>query len=432
MTISEVNSSWGSATQNQHSHTNSQVSLNQRENIHKKLDLFYCENLSNHGEDEVNLPHTYRPEIEIEVDESNTPQRENMKSFRMASEMLIRKSSNASNANTGYDNSIRTSPFNRDTITYDHMTMSSALKSGKNTNSDFKQPDNDYTNEDDLYNLSNENSKENGMHEVVEIRTHEDAEADSSIEVQSDLSQDQSHTQSPSPVPQHPNLKSHPETAKSIEIAPTHPEIVVNTLPQNPTHKKQSSSIFSSNTQDLHKLLYSHKRDNSNGIYSTQKYTETIMSNHESNSNGQSSMRASKNDNLLGSVYLQNHWNMYAQNEANSPTSMVQSDQFQNENKYYIDQPDGGNYPDVDQNQPSLEQIDRNYMRNSKEENLAGDISDDAGMNFDEYYRTCTQSDGVINVDHKLAISEEQRNNLMQRIMILKMQQNSQNSQDSI
>jgi len=52
-------------------------------------------------------------------------------------------------------------------------------------------------------------------------------------------------------------------------------------------------------------------------------------------------------------------------------------------------------------------------------------------MNFEEYYKCATETaEPPTNTEHKLAISDEQRENLMKRIMLLKMKQTQSDQHD--
>lgn len=102
-------------------------------------------------------------------------QQQNLKSFNYANNLLIRKASDSSNTGR-YDQSIRTSPFNKDTATVENNTNSSYLRSTKNVNS----KDDDW-NEDELYNLSHEVSKDANLHEIVEVQAHIDKSSEINI-----------------------------------------------------------------------------------------------------------------------------------------------------------------------------------------------------------------------------------------------------------
>jgi hypothetical protein len=135
------------------------------------------------------------------------------------------------------DNSIQTSPFNRNSV--DLQTNSSAVQSTKNANKDeLRKGDIDYWNEDDLYNLSQENSNENEIHEIVQLNN--DDSNDNFINEEVDME-------------------------KYIQC-------------QLPQHSKGASSLYSQNTHDLNKLLYAHRREASNGVSSSNKCSEMLQS----------------------------------------------------------------------------------------------------------------------------------------------------------
>lgn len=113
--------------------------------------------------------------------------------------------------------------------------------------------------------------------------------------------------------------------------------------------------------------------------------------------------------------YLKNHWNMYSL-DTQSP---IVSDRPQ----YYIG-------PATSDHRQSLGDQRQSDIMDSKENTVEQSDDETEGMNFEEYYKSATGSDHGHQLDHKLAISNEQRENLMKRIMILKMQQTNQSQQN--
>lgn len=204
-------------------------------------------------------------------------QEENLRNFNYASSLMIRKVSNGSNFAIQHDQSIRTSPFNNKTYTIENNTNSSCKKSNINIDENRQIENIEQWNEEDLYNLSREDSKEAYLNEIVEIESqnqssnyndpieivHQDSNFDFDTE-QAEVNYDKENSDRQNLIYSNDNQNSPMQ------------QYIVTTQPH---HKKASSSIYSANTQDLHRLLYGHKRELSNGIYSTNKYSETIMSN---------------------------------------------------------------------------------------------------------------------------------------------------------
>lgn len=128
------------------------------------------------------------------------------------------------------------------------------------------------------------------------------------------------------------------------------------------------------------------------------------MSNQASYEGQFKSMRISEDH--VPTNYMQGQWDMYAQ-EQPAEIEQVQYANLQSEGE--------GNTS-----------LDFQYT-NSKTETEEDQYD---GMNFEEYCKNATSPAEVSqNNDSKLAISDEQRENLMKRIMLLKMQQNNSQSQ---
>lgn len=286
----------------------------------------------------------------------------------------LRKVSIGSYKNASGEYSISTSPFNKDTYT----TSSKRHSTNQQYQSEIRQEDIENWNEEDLYNLSQENSKETNPQEIIEVETPTD-------EVY--------HNQFGATVTQETDMNKY---------------IVDN----QPHHNKGVSSIYSQNTNDLNKLLYSHKRDASNGMTSSYKYSELFMSNQASFNDQFKSMRVSED--MPATNYVQNQWNMYGREKEDVMMS--------NEQVHYI-----GPTTLTEEMNGSLEY----QLTNSKGEETEEDQYD--GMNFEEYYKSATKTgENHVQIDNKLSISDEQRENLMKRIMLLKMQQNhSQSDEDN-
>jgi len=120
------------------------------------------------------------------------------------------------------DHSVETSPFNRNSI--EMQTNSSAITSTKNARD--RQVHDEGWNEEELYDLSCEDSENANVHQIDELSQESIIEEEFKSEVNMD---------------------------KYI-------------VDNNPTqHTRGSNSLCSQNTTDLNKLLFAHKREVSNG-----------------------------------------------------------------------------------------------------------------------------------------------------------------------
>jgi hypothetical protein len=297
----------------------------------------------------------------------------------------LRKLNIGVNRNRG-DSTIGTSPFNKDPL--DTLTTSSPSKSYPHQYSnDIVQEDIDNWNEEELYNLSNENSKASYPHEIGELETP--------MEMPHEIEE----------------LENFGEHYQSIDMN----KYIVS---QVPYHHKATSSIYTQNTNDLNKLLYTHKRGLSNGLSngmsngmsygvtsSYNKGSEMFKSNQASVMEQFKSLRVSDD---VPTNYLEGQWNLYGQEN----------------------QPDRVNYmgsptPEIDENRQSSVDFRLTNSKTTTEEDLY------EGMNFEEYCKNATcPAEQSFQKDKKLAISMEQRENLMKRITILKMQQTHSQSQE--
>lgn len=243
---------------------------------------------------------------------------------------------------------------------------------GNQLKNESRQEDIENWNEEELYDLSNENSRESQLHEIAEIETpheiHEISELDT--------------------------FGCNQDMNKYI-------------MSNQPHHTRGASSIYSQNTHDLNKLLYSHKREPS-GRTSSYKYSEI----YQSYQSQFKSMRTSDDQNTQQT--LQVHWNRYNQERNSDVTSngQVQYTSPRSTNK----------------DERVTTSVDF-HLTSSKNELTDEDQYD--GMNFIEYCKSATESgDRSMPADHTLAISDEQRENLLKRIMLLKMQKNHSQSDE--
>jgi hypothetical protein len=286
------------------------------------------------------------------------PQRKNLS---------IRNGSISSVNNVHGELSLRTSPFNKDP--FDSNTNTSYMRSTKHFQNEPKQAETETWNDEELYNLSQENSKMSSLHEIIELENIEpiarNAPGEDSQEV--DMNRYREH--------------------------------------QKPSHKKGASSIYSQNTNDLNKLLYSQSRDSSNVVYSSYKFSEVMQSNQASFNEYLRKIRASEDQ--VSPNGFQNHWNMYNQ-----------------ERRFDNDGPQQVHYIgpiEAEERENTANSVDF-QLTNSKVEDT--DEEQYEGMNFDEYCKNATEVGAYIpQSDNRLSITDEQRESLMQRIMILKMQQ---------
>ena len=142
---------------------------------------------------------------------------------------------------------------------------------------------------------------------------------------------------------------------------------------------------------------------NSNELNSTVKQSENQMSVPESVlqtiTNAKSSERLSNNQ--LPADYLQDHWYLYSQGSVSPEVE----DDFCNQ------------YNTIDAN---YVENDTNYNQNANDESNEFNRY----MDFDDYYKSPSEPENRQQIERGLAISDQQRENLMKRIMLLKNQQN--------
>jgi hypothetical protein len=145
----------------------------------------------------------------------------------------------------------------------------------------------------------------------------------------------------------------------------------------------------------------------SNGMTSSyNKGSEMFKSNQASVMEQLKSLRVSDD---IPKNYLEGQWNLYGQEN-------------QQDRVNYIGSPT----PEIDENHQSSGDFRLTNSKNTTEEE---DLYE--GMNFEEYRKNATcPAEQSFQKDQKLAISMEQRENLMKRITILKMQQNHSQSQE--
>ena len=330
-----------------------------RNQIRNKLDYFYMDNNSQ-ASSKVVSPKASANVVNIE---QNMNHQALINSTKMINNLVLKKWSFGSNRNTPADYSIRTSPFNKDPL--DTNTNSSWLRSTKGFQSEAKQEDQDNWNEDELYNLSQEKSYQTNPHEIIEIETQGDPERNS-IDVNEELNE-------------YINAK-------------------------NPFEMKPASPVLSQNSNDLNKLLYNHKREESNGICSSNVYSDVYRSNQASVADNYNKMRGSEEQSFTNYIWNRYHQRMHSYNQSQEDEEIVLK---------------------------SGENQDFQYKQNENTDDTENQLYD--GMNFEEYYKNATEAGEQNAGDHKLAITDEQRENLMRRIMILKMQQNSTiSSQDEM
>lgn len=258
----------------------------------------------------------------------------------------------------------------------DTLSTFSQPKSPKDQfGSDIKQEDIDNWNEEELYNLSNENSKDSYPHEMNELETP--------IEMPHEIEE----------------LENFGQHYQSMDMN----KYIVSQIPY---HHKATSSIYTQNTNDLNKLLYNHKREMSNAMTSSyNKNSEMFRSNQASLMDQFKSLRVSDD---VQTNFIDGQLNLYGRE---SPPDQV----------YYM----SACSPELEEKPQTSVDF---HLTNSKTDT---DEDQYEGMNFEEYCKNATSPvEQSFQTDKKLAISNEQRENLMKRIMILKMQQTQNQSQN--
>jgi len=272
----------------------------------------------------------------------------------------------ATNRNHIIDSSLVTSPFNSNP----HETLnSSELKSPKNIYSNEEQN----WNEEELYELSNENSKVNNLQEIVDIETPGETSENSEREQTFGNNYDNE------------NIKKY-----------------------IPHHQKGKSSIYSQNSNDLNRIPNKNLREAPQEVIGSHKLSEILFRSNQASVNEQfRSIRFSGDQ--IPSNYLLAQSNM---NGSDKPT-------LEEQVRFAASAtPEMGDVPST---------VDFQYT-NSKEP-TEEEEEEYEGLNFEEYRKNATSpGEPDSQNENKLTISDEQRENLMKRIMLLKIQKTQNES----
>lgn len=171
--------------------------------------------------------------------------------------LSIRNGSISSVNNVHGEISLRTSPFNKDP--FDSNINTSYMRSTKHFQNERRQDESERWKEQEKHDYSQESSKLSSLHEITELETQQEPTA----------------------------RNAYGENSQEVDM---------NRYmgPQKPHHKKGSSSIYSQNTNELNKLLYSQSRDSSNIVYSSYKFSEVMQSNQASFNDYLRKIRASE------------------------------------------------------------------------------------------------------------------------------------------